>query len=88
MGFDRKKLREPLKPPYGFSGKRIKPVRAITLPVPFGISKNPHIEYNTFNVVDMTYQYNAIFGRGLLNTFELVCIRHTCVLKYQQLLES
>jgi hypothetical protein len=24
----------------------------------------------TFDVVDMIYPYNAIFGRGLLNTFE------------------
>jgi hypothetical protein len=36
----------------------------------FGTPKNPHTEYITFDVVDMTYQYNAIFGRGLLNTFE------------------
>jgi hypothetical protein len=27
-------------------------------------------EYITFDVVDMAYPYNAIFGRGLLNTFE------------------
>jgi hypothetical protein len=29
-----------------------------------------HTEYITFNVVDMLYPYNAIFGRGLLNTIE------------------
>jgi hypothetical protein len=28
------------------------------------------MEYITFNVVEMNYLYNAIFGRGLLNTFE------------------
>jgi hypothetical protein len=28
------------------------------------------MDYITFNVVDMLYPYNAIFGRGLLNTFE------------------
>jgi hypothetical protein len=38
--------------------------------VSFGTPKNPRIEYITFNVVDMLYPYNAIFGRGLLNTFE------------------
>jgi hypothetical protein len=32
--------------------------------------KNPRTEYITFDVVDMPYPYNAIFGRGLLNTFE------------------
>jgi hypothetical protein len=32
--------------------------------------KNPHTEYITFDVVDMLYPYNTIFGRGLLNTFK------------------
>jgi hypothetical protein len=70
MGFDRKQLREPSKPLYDFGGKRIEPVEAITLPVSFGTPKNPRTEYITFDVIDMTYPYNAIFGRSLLNTFE------------------
>jgi hypothetical protein len=70
MGFDRKQLKEPSKPFYGFGGKRIKPVGAITLPVSFGTPKNHRTEYITFDVVEMTYPYNAIFRRGLLNTFE------------------
>jgi hypothetical protein len=70
MGFDRKQLREPLKPLYGFSGKRIKPIGTITLPVSFGTPNNPRTEYITFDVVDVVYPYKAIFGRGLLNTFE------------------
>jgi hypothetical protein len=41
IGFDRKQLREPSKPLYGFSGKRIESVRDITLPVSFGTPKNP-----------------------------------------------
>jgi hypothetical protein len=70
MGFDRKQLKEPSKPLYGFGGKRIEPVRAITLPMSFGTAKNPRTEYITFDVIDMPYQYNVSFGRGLLNTFE------------------
>jgi hypothetical protein len=70
MGFDRKQLKEPSKPFYGFGGKRIKPVGAITLPVSFGTPQNHRTEYITFDVVEMTYPYNAIFRRGLLNTFE------------------
>jgi hypothetical protein len=58
-----------MKPLYGFSGKRIKPVGVITLPMSFGTMKNPCTEYITFDVVDMLYPYNAIFGRGVLNTF-------------------
>jgi hypothetical protein len=70
MGYDRKQLRELMKPLYGFGGKRIEPVRVITLPVSFSTPNNPRIEYITFDVVDMLYPYNAIFGRGLLNTLE------------------
>jgi hypothetical protein len=70
MGFDQKQLREPSKPLYSFGGKRIEPFRAITLLVSFGTPKNARTEYITFDVVDMTYPYNVIFGSGLLNTFE------------------
>jgi hypothetical protein len=73
MGFDRKQFIEPSKHLYGFGGKRIKLVGAITLPVSFGTAKNPRTKYIAFDVVDMAYPYNAIFGRGFLNTFE-VCM--------------
>jgi hypothetical protein len=70
MGYDKKQLKEPTKPLYDFGGKRIEPVRVITLSVSFGTPKPPRTEYITFDVVDMLYPYNAIFGQGLLNTFE------------------
>jgi hypothetical protein len=38
--------------------------------MPFSTPKNSHIEYITFDVINMPYPYNAIFGWGLLNTFE------------------
>jgi hypothetical protein len=59
-----------MKPLYGFGSKRIEPIGVITLPVSFGTPKNPRTEYITFDVVDMLYPYNAIFGQGLLNIFE------------------
>jgi hypothetical protein len=49
---------------------KFKLVGVITLPASFGTPQNPRIEYITFDVTDMFYPYNAIFGRGLLNTFE------------------
>jgi hypothetical protein len=70
MGFDRKQLKEQPKPLYSFIAKRIEVVEAITLLVSFDTPKNPCTEYITFDVVDMTYPYNAIFERGLLNIFE------------------
>jgi hypothetical protein len=71
MGFDRKQLKEASKPLYGFSGRRIEPIGSISLPVSFGSLRNARTEYMPFDVVDMNYPYNAIFGRGLLNTFEV-----------------
>jgi hypothetical protein len=59
-----------MKPLYGFSGKRIEPVGVITLSVSFRNPKNARTEYIIFDVVDMHYPYNTIFGRGLLNTFK------------------
>jgi hypothetical protein len=70
MGYDKKQLKELTEPLYGIGGKRIKPVGVITLPVSFGTPQNPRTEYITFHVVDILYPYNAIFGRGLLKTFE------------------
>jgi hypothetical protein len=70
MGFDRKQFRKPSKPLYGFGDKRMEVVGAITLPVSFSTPKKPRTEYSTFDVVDVTYPYNAIFRRGLLNTLE------------------
>jgi hypothetical protein len=60
-----------MKPFYGFGEKRVEPVGVITLLVSFGTPQSPHMEYITFDVVDMLYPYNAIFGRGLLNTFKV-----------------
>jgi hypothetical protein len=44
MGYDRKQLKEPMKPLYSFGGKQIEHVGVIILPVSFGTQQNPHIE--------------------------------------------
>jgi hypothetical protein len=88
MGYDKKQLKEPTKPLYGFGSKRIKPVGVITLPISFGTpKKKTRTEYITFDVVDMLYPYNAIFGQGLLNTFKAYCIQYTFALRSQPPLE-
>jgi hypothetical protein len=70
MEFNKKQLKEASKPLYGFGGKKIEQVGSISLHVSFGTLSNARTEYITFDVVDMSYTYNAIFGRHLLNTFE------------------
>jgi hypothetical protein len=70
MCFSKKQLKEASKSLYGFGGKKIEPVGSMSLPVSFSTLSNAHTEYITFDVVDMSYPYNAIFGRGFLNTFE------------------
>jgi hypothetical protein len=72
MGFNIKQLKEATKPLYGFGGRRIELVGSISLHVSIGNLQNAWTEYVTFDVVDMHYPYNTIFGRGLLNTFQAV----------------
>jgi hypothetical protein len=70
MGFHKKQLNEASKPLYDFRGKKIEPIGSISLPVSFGSLSNARIEYITFDVVDLSYPYNSIYGRDLLNTFD------------------
>jgi hypothetical protein len=53
-----------------FRRKEIEPIGSISLLVSFNTLSNARTEYITFDVVDMSYPYNVIFGRGILNTFE------------------
>jgi hypothetical protein len=70
MGLNKSQLKESPKPLYGFGGRKIKPIDSISLPVSFGSPSNARTEYITFDVVDISYPYNTIFRRDLLNTLE------------------
>ena len=72
MNIDRNLLRSADVPLIGFGGKRVNAQGKITLPVSFGDLSNPRTEPVTFDVVEMNYPYNAIFGRGLINKFEAI----------------
>jgi len=56
-------------PLIGFGGKRIDALGKISLLVSFGGQENARTEYVTFDIVDLYYPYNAIFGRGFANKF-------------------
>jgi hypothetical protein len=73
--FDQMKLSrsqlQPLDSPLiGFGGKMIDVLGKISLPVSFTGQENAR-EYVTFDVKDLYYPYNAIFGRGFANKFNI-----------------
>ena len=64
----------------GFGGKRIQALGKISLPISFGDQQNARTEYMTFNVIDLHYPYNVIFGRGFANKFNVtIHIGHLCM---------
>jgi hypothetical protein len=56
----------------GFGGKQIAALGKITMPITFGYVHNTRTEPVVFDIVDMDYSYNAIIGRGTLNSFEAI----------------
>jgi len=69
MNLSRHHLQKPENPLVGFRGKLINALGKVDLPVTFGIEENCQTEIITFDVLDIPYQYKAIFGRGTLNKF-------------------
>ncbi|XP_066365355.1 uncharacterized protein [Miscanthus floridulus] len=69
MKLERKLLQLAGRPLYGFGGKQVKAIGNITLPVTFRDQNNSRTEHITFDMVDMLYNYNTIFGRGVTNIF-------------------
>jgi hypothetical protein len=55
----------------GFEGKQVHTLGKISLPISFGDQENARTEYVTFDIVDLYYPYNAIFGRGFANKFNM-----------------
>jgi hypothetical protein len=53
----------------GYGGKEVNALDKTEIPISFGEGSNFRTEDILFDVVDMDYPYNAIFGRGVLNKF-------------------
>lgn len=77
MKLDRKNTTTSKQPLYNFGGKKISAIGRIILLISFWVVNNAKTEQINFDVVEMHYPYNAIFGRGGINTFEEV-INHPC----------
>jgi len=72
MGFTEKALQKSQFPLIGFGGKRIEALGKTELNVTFGEGANQRTDAITFDVVDISYPYNAIFGRNTLMKFAAV----------------
>ena len=72
MGFTEAALKKSQYPLIGFGGKRIEALGKIELNVTFGEGAAQRTEAITFDVVDINYPYNAIFGRNTLVKFATV----------------
>lgn len=72
MGFNDKDLRKSSNPLYGFGGKRIHALGKKELNVTFGNGPTRRMELITFDIVDIEYPYNVIFGRSTLCKFSTV----------------
>jgi hypothetical protein len=59
-------------PSQGFRGKPIKLVGKVSLAISFRDLDNARTETLTFDVVDISHPYLAIFGRGFMNKFDAV----------------
>ena len=72
MGFTEKNLHKSQYPLISFGGKRIEALGKIELNVTFGEGNTQRTELITFDVVDIAYPYNAIFGCNNIIKFAAV----------------
>jgi hypothetical protein len=56
----------------GFGGEAVQVLGLALLLIAFGSGENRREEQVLFDVVDIPYNYNAIFGRATLNKFEAI----------------
>ena len=72
MGLTQPNLHKSQYPPIGFGGKKIEALSKIELNVTFSVGNTQRTEAITFNVVDINYPYNAIFGHNTIIKFAAV----------------
>lgn len=80
MKLSKNQLQPSDSPLVGSGGKRIEALGNISLSVSIGDIQNARTEYITFDVVDLHYPYNAIFGRVFANKFNIaIHIGYLCM---------
>ena len=71
-GLHRKNLQKSKYPLIGFGGKQIEALGNMELNVTFREGNTQRTELITFDVVDIAYPYNAIFGRNSIIKFAAI----------------
>jgi hypothetical protein len=66
------KIHDATHPLCGFGGRQIVALGKITMSITLGYVHNTRTEQVVFDIVDMEYPYNAIIGRGTLNSFKAI----------------
>jgi hypothetical protein len=66
------KIHDATHPLCGFRGRQIVALGKITMSITLGYVHNTRTEQVVFDIVDMEYPYNAIIGRGTLNSFKAI----------------
>jgi hypothetical protein len=66
------KIHDTTHPLCGFRGRQIVALGKLTMPITFSYVHNTRTEQVIFDIVDMEYPYNAIIGRGTLNSFDAI----------------
>ena len=69
MGLSEKNLTKAVYPLIGFGGKKTEAVGKEKLNITFGEGAMMRTKAITFDIMDVPYPYNAIFGRSTINKF-------------------
>jgi hypothetical protein len=79
MGFTKKDMKKSLYPLTGFRGKKSKAVGKAEINVTFDQSATMCMEQITFDIMDVQYPYNAIFGRNIIQKFAAIHQPYLCM---------
>nr|AAL69432.1 Putative polyprotein [Oryza sativa] len=81
MGFLTLALSQALTLLHGFGGEAVQVLGQVHLAPAFGAGPNRHEQMILFGVIDISYNYNAIFGTATLNKFEAIAHHNYLKLK-------
>jgi hypothetical protein len=80
IGFTEKDLKKSIYPLIGFGSQKIEAIGKADVNMTIGQGTTMRTEVITFDIVDIQYPYNAIFGRNIINKFAAIIHHpHLCM---------